>query len=111
MEDEPKHPWYVTSIVVPIVIAVIIGAGSSYVASEVALARHDERIAEIEKKLDETPTRAQLNAAEDRSQAYTDTKFSEIMITLTQLNATSENTAEDIKEIKADLREIERRDR
>jgi predicted membrane-bound mannosyltransferase len=112
MEDaEPEHPWYVTSVIVPIVIAVIIGAGSSYVASEVALARHDERLAEIEKQLDETPTRAQLNASEDRSQAYTDAKFSEIMITLTQLNATSKNTAEDVREIKADLRELERRDR
>lgn len=103
-----NHPWWIRSIAVPLTTALVVGAGGSYMAATEAIARYDERIEAIEKKLDERPTKPQLNAVEDRARAYTDARFSEIMITLTELNATSRATADDVREIKADLREMKR---
>jgi len=93
-------------VAVPIVTALVVGAGGSYMAATEAIARFGERLEAVEEKLEKRPTDAELDATEDRARAYTDARFSEIMITLTEVNATSKATAEDVKEIKADLREI-----
>lgn len=106
-ESEKEHPWWQKSLAAPIIVALVVGAGSSYVGSEVALARYDERLNEVENKLDKRPTDSELSASEARSRAYTDSQLADIMITLTELNAVSKNTAEDVKEIKSDLRRLE----
>lgn len=99
-EPEDNHPWWVRAIVVPLVVGAAVGAFSSYMTAQVTMARYDERLSEVETKVEKRPTQAE-------SRAYTDGKINELLVPLTEVNSTTRAMADDIRELKTDIRRLE----